>query len=393
MRVLAINSMFANRLYRRCADELGALPGVELTILTVDKWIMNGREMPMESVSPDAPYRTVIGRSGWRGKENRGFYTSGIMEAFRVAKPEIIFLMEEPFSVFSLQILQANKLTGTNAPVVFFTWNNLSLDIYDYRPSIFYRNVAKYTLPRMQAALTANTAGIDVLRSFGFNAPIALAGYGVDTDKYRSVEEEVLGSLRVRLRIEQDDFVVGYIGRMLHMKGLDLLIDAFAQQQKLSARRLKLLLVGSGPEQNAILKLAQDRGISDSLIHVPSVPHGDVPAYLHLMDTLVLPSRRVGMWAEQFGRVLVEAMAAGKVVIGSSSGAIPEVIGNAGFVFQENDPHSLSAELSKVIGLDDASRSSLVTLGRDRAANSYSWRRFAETAHGSLLKTLEGSHK
>lgn len=383
--------MFANRLYRRCADELGALPGVELTILTVDKWIMNGREMPMEAVHPDAPYLTVIGRAGWRGKENRGFYTSGLMRAFKLAKPEVIFLMEEPFSVFSLQVLQANKLSGTNAPVVFFTWNNLSLETYDYRPSIFYRNVAKWTLPKMQSALTANAAGIDVLREFGFNAPAAVAGYGVDTEKYRAVDADRLAALRSTLGIGQDEFVVGYIGRMLHMKGLDLLIDAFAEQLERFSGKQRLLLVGSGPNEIAILEQAKARGIASSLIHVPSVPHDEVPLYLHLMDTLVLPSRRVGMWAEQFGRVLVEAMAAGKVVIGSSSGAIPEVIGDAGFVFQENDAQSLSNALSQAIELDPASRAKLVSVGKARASNTYSWKRFAATAHQALSATLGGA--
>lgn len=382
--------MFANRLYRRCADELGALPGVELTILTVDKWIMNGREMPMEAVHPEAPYRTVIGKSKWRGKENRGFYTNGLLRAFKLAKPEVIFLMEEPFSVFTLQILNANRLSGTNAPVVFFTWNNLSLDTYDYRPSIFYRNVAKWSLPRMRSALTANIAGIDVLRDFGFKAPIALAGYGVDTEKYQSVDAEQLNTLRDQLGIGADDFVVGYIGRILHMKGLDLLIDAFAEQQKKSSRALRLLLVGSGPEESAILAQASAKGISDRLIHVPSVPHDAVPLYLHLMDTLVLPSRRVGMWAEQFGRVLVEAMAAGKIVIGSSSGAIPEVIGDAGFVFQENDASSLSKALNRAIELGADARSAMVATGRDRASNTFSWKRFAEIAHDSLVSTLGG---
>lgn len=384
--------MFANRLYRRCADELGALPGVDLTILTVDKWIMNDREMPMEAVSPDAPYHTVIGRTKWTGKENRGFYTSGVLEAFRVAKPDVIFLMEEPFSIFSLQLLQANRLTGTNAPIVFFTWNNLSLERYDYRPSIFYRNVAKWTLPRMQAALTANSAGIDVLREFGFEAPIALAGYGVDTEKYRKVDPKELDLLRSKLGITADDFVIGYMGRMLHMKGLDLLLTAFEQQQHANTN-LKLLLVGSGPEEGAILKSARERGLTDCLIHVPSVPHSDVPLHLHLMDTLVLPSRRVGMWAEQFGRVLVEAMAAGKVVIGSSSGAIPEVIGNAGFVFQENDAQSLSDQLARVISLDDKSRSAITSNGKERAANTYSWKRFAKTAHASLKQTVEAASR
>ena len=51
MKVLIINSMFVNALYRRCADELGKLPGVELTVLTTDGWVMNGKPMLLDPVA------------------------------------------------------------------------------------------------------------------------------------------------------------------------------------------------------------------------------------------------------------------------------------------------------------------------------------------------------
>lgn len=86
------------------------------------------------------------------------------------------------------------------------------------------------------------------------------------------------------------------------------------------------------------------------------------------------------MWAEQFGRVLVEAMATGAIVIGSDSGAIPEVIGNAGFVFVENDVDSLREVLNKAITLDSNARSRLLAIGRERASKEYSWERFAKQA-------------
>src|SRR5437868_4974312 len=167
MRVLAINSMFANRLYRRAADELGTYDDIDLTILSVDRWRMNDRPMPFAELQAGAPYRTVIGNAKWQGKENRGFYSSGLTRAFQLSKPDVLFLMEEPFSVFALQTLLTKQLLAPLAKVLFFSWNNLSLTEFDYRPSIFYRNVARWTLPRMDAALTANQDGIQVLREVG----------------------------------------------------------------------------------------------------------------------------------------------------------------------------------------------------------------------------------
>ncbi|MDP4200326.1 MAG: glycosyltransferase [Bacteroidota bacterium] len=385
MRVLIINSMFANRLYRRAADELGALPETELTMLTVDAWRMNGRPMPFEELQAGSPYAAVIGNAGWRGYENRGFYRSGIIRAFRQSNPEVIFLMEEPFSVFAAEVLLIRSLLAPTVPVVFFTWNNLSLTTFDYRPSSFYRNVARWTLPRMDFGLTANTAGIQVLRDSGFRKPVRTIGYGVDSVAYSAPRPGRAREVRVALGIADSDLVIGYVGRLIEMKGVDLLIEAFANlKQEIPDRAMKLLLVGSGEAEQAILRLVAVRGIAADFRHVPSVAHGEVPDYMHALDILVLPSRRKAMWAEQFGRVLVEAMAAGKIVIGSSSGAIPEVIDDAGFVFQENNAEDLAAKIRIAIDLKPEKREQLANRARERATVHYSWHRFALDARDAI---------
>jgi glycosyltransferase involved in cell wall biosynthesis len=112
---------------------------------------------------------------------------------------------------------------------------------------------------------------------------------------------------------------------------------------------------------------------------------------MHLLDVLVLPSRRVGMWAEQFGRVLVEAMAARKIVIGSNSGAIPEVIGDAGFVFEENNSRDLNAKLVTALGLSGSELVGLQVKAFERATVTYSWQRFASRSLEAMNAVLERS--
>lgn len=388
MRVLIINSMFVSAVYRRCAEELGKLPGVELTMLTTDYWYMNGRVMPLDPIPAEAPYHTVIGRGAWRGKENRGFYVSGLAKAFKVSRPDVIYLMEEPFSVFTLEILQLRALYAPDVPVVYFTWNNLSLEKFDYRPGFFYRNAAKYALPKMQYALTANTDGIGVLRGSGVTYPVRSIGYGVDTERYTVENTASVTALRQLHHISSDDRVIGYVGRMIHMKGIDLLIKAFASLRS-REKNVKLLLVGSGDWQETLLEQARVAGIWEDVRHVPTVPHAEVPNYMHLLDILVLPSRRVGMWAEQFGRVMVEAMAAGKIVIGSTSGAIPEVIGDAGFTFEENDAADLERVIEHTLHLREEERKDLLSKAWYRSNIHYSWKRFAEDSYSALRETYE----
>jgi glycosyltransferase involved in cell wall biosynthesis len=190
--------------------------------------------------------------------------------------------------------------------------------------------------------------------------------------------------IRNALNIAPEDIVIAYVGRMLEMKGIDLLIEAFAWLKSNHPQlKTKLLLIGSGEMEQSLLQMGRERGIASEIRHVPSIPHQDVPDYMHALDILVLPSRRKAMWAEQFGRVLVEAMAAGKTVIGSSSGAIPEVIGDGGFVFQENDSTALTATLLQALTLPANERILLRTRALARAEH-FSWQRFAQDAFEAI---------
>ena len=384
--------MFASAVYRECAESLGSISGMELTMLTVDEWRMNGRAMPFDPIDVSSSFATVVGKAAWRGYENRGFYLSGIHRAFQLARPEVLFLMEEPFSVFAAEILLAKSIFAPKIPAIFFTWNNLSRIDFDYRPSFFYRNVARQTIQSMDFALTANSDGIQVLREAGFRKPIRTIGYGVDTKSYHTPSMEQVNLLRNRLNFKPTDIVIGYVGRMLEMKGVDLLIEAFASLKRTHPDSLKLLLLGSGEAEQSLLDLARSKGIMEDVRHVHSVEHREVPNYMQTLDILVLPSRRVKMWAEQFGRVLVEAMAAGKIVVGSSSGAIPEVIGDGGFVFRENDSDDLTLKLEQALSLSRAERSTLLERAHARAAY-YSWPRFAKDAFEALAFCVQSSFK
>jgi glycosyltransferase involved in cell wall biosynthesis len=95
------------------------------------------------------------------------------------------------------------------------------------------------------------------------------------------------------------------------------------------------------------------------------------------MDVLVLPSRTTHKWKEQFGRVLVEAMASSTPVIGSDSGEIPNVIGDAGLVYPEGDARALAHEITR-IRKDEDLHHELVAKGLERVRNYYTWTRIAE---------------
>ena len=91
----------------------------------------------------------------------------------------------------------------------------------------------------------------------------------------------------------------------------------------------------------------------------------------------MIPTRTTKKIREQFGRVIVEAMACQIPVIGSTCGAIPEVIADAGLIFEENDANALAKQLRKLIA-DENLQKSLAIAGRKRVEENYTWERVAE---------------
>ncbi|MGC9047011.1 MAG: glycosyltransferase, partial [Minisyncoccia bacterium] len=124
-------------------------------------------------------------------------------------------------------------------------------------------------------------------------------------------------------------------GRFIEEKGIRDLIKAFKNLDIDSV----LIFIGDGPEKLYLEKVQKE--INKKIIILSPQNRKNLVKYYNIMDVLVLPSRTTEFWKEQYGRVLIEAMASGVSVVGSSSGAIPEVIGDVGSIFTEGDIDNL----------------------------------------------------
>jgi glycosyltransferase involved in cell wall biosynthesis len=338
--------------------------GFLVHVLCPDRWVENFR--PIRANVDGAPRGGItIGRIGWPGKENRAFYRTGIGTAIARANPRVVIVMAERYSWFTAQCAMVLASRQPRIPFLFYAWDNLSTRKWiPYRPSFVYQLLGRFSGDRAAGAMVANSEAASVLQRCGFAGPIWVVPYCV----------ELSADLQHAHQRENGPLRVGFLGRLIHGKGVDILLEALARVT--DRHSVSVLIAGDGPEMLRLRQLGSDLGVEDIVRWEGHLNHGAVSAWLSNLDVIVVPSRTMNGWKEQFGRVLVEAMAVGVVPIGSDSGAIPEVIGDGGVVIPENDPTALAAALAAAAKNPERLKQ-LAAWARARAQREYSPETFA----------------
>lgn len=374
MRVLIIDKTAGLEASHERHQTLAGRPDVELHVLGPRHWIENGRPIEWRA-SPDTLYTPHFGRVFFKDYYARTGYMRGLSRALIRSKPEIIQLLEEPWAVSTLQTIVAASLFAPHAKILFYTWENIYRPwTYPSRASRLYALIDKIAHAASTAAVCATQGARQVLEQKGYAKPVEVIPYGIPNF--------FLNETPPAPHPPQDrPFTIGYVGRLMYMKGIDLLLEALARLPS-----VHLLLVGMGEDEATYHRMCERLGIQDRVEWIPAVNERRVPLVLRRMDVFVLASRKTPLWQEQLGRAALEAMATGIPVIGARSGAIPEVLGDAGLLFDENSYASL---VERVTWLKDnpGERIRLGRLGRQRVLELFTWERFAERLTG-LYRTL-----
>ncbi len=286
-----------------------------------------------EGAEPASPVGIVdhrILRAYFIGKEGAYFFGPSIISLLAGLKPDIVHVEQGAYAVVYAQILFLLRLFSPRSKAAFFTWWNLP-----YTPRGVKKLTERFNLSHSAAAVAGNEAAKAILQQHGFHQPIyVLPQLGMELP---TVVERPLRST--------DAFVIGYAGRITKEKGVLDLVDAVSKMQTKS--NVSLYFVGAGDALEVVRRRAALNNIP--LTHQPPVMNDALPAHLLKMDVLVLPSLSTPEWVEQFGHILLEAMAYGIPVIGSSSGEIPNVIGEAGLIFTEGDSLALARHLDQLL--------------------------------------------
>lgn len=262
------------------------------------------------------------------------------------AQPDVIYVEEEPASLALAQC----ALLKRRAKLIGFTWENIAR-------RVGLPGVERFNLARCDGIIAGNFDAARLVRAKKFSKPIVVTPQlGVDTDLFQP---------RVAPEKEARAFTIGYIGRLVAEKGVWTLLAALADLPS-----AQLVLVGDGALRDEIERWVVAHQLAARVRLVPALPHEEIARVLNTLDVLVLPSQTTPTWKEQFGHVLIEAMASGVPVVGSNSGAIPEVIGDAGIVFPEGDVGALRDALVTLQN-DAARRAQLAQRGRARVLAQY----------------------
>ena len=348
MKVLSVAHNAVAESNRRRQIQLGNLPDVSLTLLTPPWWYEEGRRI---DVARSAKWQ--VGRTLGTANGTRHVYVRALWRLIRSLQPDVIDLVEEPFTFVAFQALAGRALFARNAALVVYSAVNV------HREWRFpHGAIERIVLRHVDGAHAPNSDVAPILRAKGLGEqPVATIPLGVDSERFASAQP------RRHERIPGP--CVGFVGRLEPVKGVDVLLDAVERLPE----SWTLLIAGDGPERRRV-RLRVD---GQHVRLVPPLAYSDVPGFLRGLDLLVLPSVTIlPEHREQFGRVLVEAMAAGVPVVGSSSGAVPETIGDAGLVVPEQDPEALAEAIRQVL-MHAELRHSLVERGRRRVAERFSW--------------------
>jgi len=335
--------------------------GWDVTLVVPSEWRHAYAEEPIvPRAASGLEERLLPKRVAFAGEPQRHFCLSRVGATIRALRPAVAFVEEELFSVAAFQWGRA--LAHRAVPFGVQAAENLDRHI-----PVPARRIRRFVLERASFVASRSPAAGDLARHHGARGEVALAPHAVP--RWTPTTSGRNGA-----------FTIGFAGRLVPEKGIRELVHA---TRSLGAGA-RLLVVGDGPLRAELEATGAEV--------VTGLAHDEMPSAFARMDVLALPSRSTPKWEEQFGRVLVEALACGVPVVGSDSGEIPWVIEttHGGIVVPEGDGDALAGALASL--RDDAERRrDLAETGRRNVERFFSLDAAADALDGLLVRALERS--
>jgi len=347
--------------------------GWDLSLILPNRWV-DSHAPDGHTIEPIEGFEGLFvkARIARPGNVQRHFYVTDIDGWIDRLRPDVAYVEAEYYGVPSLQWGLFLERAG-------IPWGVQACEIQDRPLPWPAKVIRKWVLSHADFVTARSPAAEDLARRFGATGEVGL------------LPHQLWMSFSAPERRETEKFTLGFVGRLVaRQKGLEDLTQALARL----GFPIRLLVVGDGPMREFLEQAPLGQAELDLRGTLPAEALPDLYAE---MDAMVLPSRTMPTTAERFGKVLIEAMACGTPVIGSSSGQIPWVIETAGggVIFPEGDVDELVRCIESLAG-DPKLRRQLGETGREAAARLYSAEataetldRFLQNAYGRMTPTRQ----
>ena len=349
MRAVIISHRYADPALRGKLQALTRM-GVTLAVGVPDRWISADGTQQTTSRAEDGklsvvpiPVRgavTTPGGLSWNAKAVRA-----LLSDFR---PDVVHVEEEPWTQPATLSLRLARKLGT--PSTITTAESVSLS-----HTIGERLRRERSLRLATGVIGTTRLAVTLATRRRPTAPrLALPYVGVTPPPPNARER-------------QPGLAIGFFGRLVPERGLDLLFRACVGL----AGKWSLSVVGTGPSQEELEQLAQRLGIAARISWLGALPREAVEEIWPRLDCVVLPSRTTPRWVMTAGKAALHAMAHGVAVVGTDSGALPELVGEAGRIVPEEDVPALAAILQEFYA-ERSECERLGSIGRRRVMEEFS---------------------
>lgn len=335
-----------------------------------------------------------------RKSGNEVLYSYRFLDLIKILKhfkPDLVHVEQGDNALSYFQLILLSKFFSRKTKFTFFTWVNWK-NKWSFKFRLIWSFVEKFNLKNSSGAIVGNDDAAKILREKKFlKLTETLLQLGVD-QRYFVFEQGVFeqgvleqGVLEQGVPLEKHKpkaiYKIGFIGRMVKEKGIFDLVDAFFRLRDYFPD-WKLVFVGDGKDKKEFINYINKMELNSYVDLLDSVNHEEVGNLLNQFDIFVLPSYDTSEWREQFGHVLIEAMACKIPVIGSTGGEIARVIGDGGLVFEQRNVADLISKL-KVLMVSERLRNEFALKGFERFKNNFSYEIIAEKTYHFWCKVLQ----
>lgn len=296
---------------------------------------------------------------------NRTMQARWLRQQLQSICPDAIWVQEEPTDYFLLQILRMYFFNRSPRIVTAVCENIFPRGLL---PVWLYQKLLWLRLDGMLAVAPPSLEGIRMV-----GMPCKVPAMNLVAGALSP--PEVIAPMPLPFPREDKDFIVGFAGRICEEKGWKVLITALESLPEF----FKCIIAGDGPQVPELYSWMSRPVLHGRIFYAGLLPKATLWGFYRALDCLVVPSLTIPGWKEQFGGVLADGMAMGLPLVGSDSGAIPDVIGPAGLIVPEGKPDALAANLRRLQEAPDL-RWQLGEAGRQRF-----WAEFAIPAYAAKI--------